>query len=172
MKQGFVLWITGMSGAGKTTVSSLVVEKLRKNYHKNPVVIDGDTIRSVLSDRFGYSLDDRKYMASVYSRLSREMAEQGHIVVCATISLFSEIHEWNRENIKNYVEIYLDVPLEDLRKRDTKSIYTNNKNAVAPEYAMDIPKNPDIRIDNHGSITQQKAAEIIFSFLKEREYLA
>ena len=101
-----VYWITGLSGAGKTTVGRLFYNKLKEQY-SNTVFLDGDTMRKVFGNDLGYSAEDRRKCAMRYSRLCAMLQEQGMNVVCCTISMFDSVREWNRENIQNYKEIYV-----------------------------------------------------------------
>ena len=120
---GRVFWITGLSGAGKTTLGRELWGRLRAA-GRPATFLDGDALRSVIAEDLGHSADDRRRSAMRNARLSRLLAEQGADVVCATISLFHEVHRWNRENIPGYREIYLRVPIDELRRRDSKGIYS------------------------------------------------
>jgi len=103
---GRVFWITGLSGAGKTTVGRELSKRLRAA--GRPVTfLDGDTLRSVIAEDLGHSAGNRRRSAMRNARLCRLLAEQGVDVVCATISLFHEVQSWNRENIPGYCEICL-----------------------------------------------------------------
>ena len=114
-------WITGLSASGKTTLSTLLVEYLRKN--KIEVVhFDGDDLREVFSD-YGNSKTDRLKRAKKFSKLCKLIIDQGFSVVIGIIGLSHELQEWNRKNIDNYIEIFLDIPLTELEKRDPKGIY-------------------------------------------------
>ena len=94
---GTVYWITGLSGAGKTTIGSIFYEELKKNYI-NTVFLDGDTLRKVFGEDLGYTEKDRKKCAMRYARLCALLASQGIYVVCCTIFMYDSIREWNREN--------------------------------------------------------------------------
>jgi adenylylsulfate kinase-like enzyme len=123
---GRVLWITGLSGAGKSTLAKEVVLLLRASL--NPVVmLDGDELREVLgavaANAQNHGREGRLALAMQYARLCRVIAAQGFTVVIATVSLFREVHDWNRANLPGYFEVYLKVPLEELRRRDPKGIY-------------------------------------------------
>ena len=99
-------WFTGLSGAGKTTVASIFYKTLKKS--KDCIIfLDGDALRELLTDEQLYSKVERKKLAMRYSILCKMFIDQGIDVVIATISMFHEVKEWNRCNIKNYiVELY------------------------------------------------------------------
>lgn len=123
---GRVVWITGLSGAGKSTLAGEVVKRLRQR--REPVVmLDGDELREVFgattANIQNHGCAGRKAFAFQYAHLCRVIASQGLTVVIATISLFKEVHAWNRVNLPGYIEVYLKVPLEELRRRDPKGIY-------------------------------------------------
>ncbi len=114
-------WITGLSATGKTTLSKLLVDSFRAS-GKVVVHLDGDELRQVLSDE-AYTREERIALGMRYSRLCRLLINQGIDVVISVIGLFKELHRWNKENIPNYIEIFIDTPLEELKKRDPKDIY-------------------------------------------------
>lgn len=108
-KNGFgkVYWITGLSGAGKTTIGSKLYKILQKDKN-NLVILDGDELRRVFKNS-DYSIAGREKLAFQYSRLCRMLSEQGIDVICCTIAMFDSCRKWNRENINNYYEVYLKV---------------------------------------------------------------
>ena len=111
-----VYWITGLSGAGKTTVGKIFYTKLR-NQKDSVLFLDGDRLRDVFGNDLGYTRKDRICCAMRYSKICQMLSEQGMDVVICTISMFHEIRAWNRENIVNYKEIYLEVPMKILKQR-------------------------------------------------------
>lgn len=123
---GKVVWITGLSGAGKSSLAYEVVTRLRATGHAI-VMLDGDELREVFiptkANVSNYGQETRLLLAMQYAHLCRVIASQGLIVVIATISLFRAVHTWNRANLPGYFEVYLQVPLEVLRYRDPKGIY-------------------------------------------------
>ncbi|MEV5596045.1 adenylyl-sulfate kinase [Streptomyces sp. NPDC052496] len=167
---GPVIWITGLSGAGKTTVSRTLVDRLRTQ-GMSPVILDGDIVREALDVHGGYDRESRHRMAFTYARLCRTFALQGHTVVCSTISLFHDVQEWNRQNIDGYIEVLLDVPLDVLRQRDSKGIYRHGDRhkivglGVTPEF----PRNPDLVIANHDDTSPDRAAREIIEFCAQRD---
>jgi adenylylsulfate kinase len=117
-----VIWITGLSAAGKTTLATAVTRRLREE--GTPVVmLDGDELREALAVTDTHTRDSRLVLAHKYSRLARMIARQGVTVVVGTVALFKEIHAWNRENLPGYFEVYLRVSHDELRRRDPKGIY-------------------------------------------------
>ncbi len=125
-KNGKVFWFTGLSGAGKTTLADLVAKRFRMR-GEVVVLLDGDELRPVFNFSTGSSTNhtpkQRLALGKQYGRLCKMIAEQGVTVVIATISLFNEVHKWNRANLPNYFEVYIKVPLNELRRRDPKGIY-------------------------------------------------
>lgn len=154
MNQGKVYWITGLSGAGKTTIGTL----LHGNMHEtvgNLVLLDGDQLREVIQNK-DYSYEGRKQVAYQYSKLCRMLALQGINVIICTISMYDEVREWNKKNIENYCEIYLKVSIEELIRRDQKKLYSSAldkkaSNVMGVDLAFEEPKWPDIVIENDGT---------------------
>jgi adenylylsulfate kinase len=166
---GRVYWITGLSAAGKTSVAQRLVDRLIAGGQR-PILLDGDVLRAIFGISGAHDRQSRLNLALQYARLCRELAQQGHTVICATISLFHQVHDWNRANIPGYHEIYLRVPLEQLQVRDPKGIYARAKvgevkDVAGLDFAIEEPRDPDLLIDNHGDITPDDAvAQILRKF--------
>jgi cytidine diphosphoramidate kinase len=162
-----VIWITGLSGAGKTTIARLLCDRRRREGH--PILLlDGDSLRSIFADRDGYGRAERLRLARSYARLCRMVSHQGIDVACATISLFHEIHEWNRANLPRYLEIYLRVSLDLLKSRDDNGLYRRAQEGTAVNvYGIDLvpeePLAPDMIIDNEESMTIDEVVERILT---------
>jgi len=151
LSKGRVIWITGLSGAGKTTLAKEVVLRLR-SIGKHVVFLDGDELREIFgaaeANARNHGREGRLALAMRYAHLCRVIASQGVIVVIATISLFREVHLWNRENLPGYFEVYLDVPIEELRRRDPKGIYRRFdtgeiKHVAGLDLPIDVPDAAD-----------------------------
>ena len=150
-----VIWITGLSGAGKTTLANELYNVLYSNNH-SLILLDGDELRKVFqSTEFNsknHGREARLSLAMKYARLCKLISVQGITVIISTISLFKEVHLWNRENLPNYYEIYIKVSIEELRKRDPKGIYSKFYSGSITDVAgldleIDEPSNPDFLID-------------------------
>jgi len=151
-----VVWIIGLSGAGKTTLAKEVVANVC-NFKTNVVLIDGDMIREVFGNDLGHTLEDRRRNADRICRLCKFLDDQDIHVVCSILSLFPESRSWNRQNINNYYEVYIDAPRDQLQKRDYKGLYGKyNKGEIKNIAGMDIefipPNKPNLIIKNNGSI--------------------
>ena len=167
---GTVYWITGLSGAGKTTIGKLFYHYLKEKY-PNTVFFDGDTLRKVFGDDLGYTEEERRKCAMRYARLCAMLEEQEMNVICCTISMFDSVRQWNRENIRNYREIYVRVSMDTLRARDQKGLYSGinsepEKDVAGIHFQVEMPKNPDLILDNDGGVSPEEQAErIARSFL-------
>lgn len=152
-----VLWLIGMSGSGKTTVAEYMYKKLKKRC-KNLVLIDGDVLRQIMGNDLGHTVEDRSKNAHRITRLCKFLDSQGINVICAVLSIFHESHEWNRANIKDYFEVFIDTPFNTLVKRDPKGYYKKAlkgelKHFVGVDIPFPKPLKPDLVLNNNGTKT-------------------
>lgn len=174
---GRVVWITGLSGAGKSVLAAALVARLR-DFDDKILLLDGDELREVFGATSvnvqNYSRDKRIVLAMQYAHLCNMLAKQGFTVVIATISLFKEVQEWNRANLQGYFEVYLRVPLKELRRRDPKGIYRGFdageiKNVVGLDFPFDEPEASDwIEEFLPGRTVDELADELLTAYLKKR----
>lgn len=164
---GRVFWITGVTGAGKTTVGSRLHRRLLEA-QRNAVFLDGDALREAISSDLDYTIEGRRDSATRNARLCRMLALQGLDVVCSTISLLHDVHRWNRENIPGYCEIFLRVPQSELERRDSKGIYGRvrrgeQKHVIGIDIPAEEPLQPDLVLDNWGDFSPDLAVERIWN---------
>lgn len=173
---GQVIWITGLSGAGKSTLAEVLVEQMRaRNF--SVVMLDGDELREVFGsasiDGQKHQRDERLKLASQYGRLCRVIARQGLTVVIATISLFEEVHTWNRRNLPGYFDVYLKVPLEELRRRDPKGLYRRfDAGEISHMAGLDLPVDePEaaMMFEFDPLQSMERVAETIMAVLTEKK---
>ena len=166
---GTVYWFTGLSGAGKSTLARLFCERLRRT--GAPVLLlDGDELREVFGGDLGHTRADRLAIASRNGRLCRMIANQGIDVVCATISLFHECHDWNRRHIERYREIHVTAPMHVLESRDKHQLYARaRRGEVSDVVGVDIdaeePRTPDLVIDNGGAASPDDVVDRVWQAL-------
>jgi len=162
-----VYWVTGFSGAGKSTIGYKYYSHLI-SLGVSAVFLDGDELRLVMGGNHGFTPHERRDLAYRYSRLSKMLSDQGIHVVIATVSMFDEVREWNKNNILNYIEIYLKVPIEILIKRDQKNIYSNNEpNVVGFNTLAEEPISPDITLLNDGTKSPEEMANQLIILIKK-----
>ncbi|MFL2769938.1 MAG: adenylyl-sulfate kinase [Rhodospirillaceae bacterium] len=164
---GTVFWVTGLAGAGKTTIAKEFMSALQAD-GRRVVLLDGDHLREVFGETHDYSMENRRKLALTYGRLAKLIADQGFDVVCATISMFHECQRQNREIIDNYFEIYLNVPEDVLRQRNKKNLYADNAmtdrdDVVLPGALMQSPEFPDVTIVNDGAESPSQISHRIYS---------
>lgn len=167
---GPVIWLTGLSGAGKSTVATELIQQLHET-GRHPVLLDGDELRQALGATTAYDSEARRHLGLTYARMCRLLARQGHTVVCATISLRHEIHAWNRTHLPNYVEVLLDVPLHELQDRNPKGVYTashDHAQTVGIGINAQFPLAPDLVIANHGEATAHTSATEILNLCESK----
>ena len=148
--QGFTLWLTGMSGAGKSTVSDMLMERFRACGVKVEL-LDGDVVRTNLSQGLGFSREDRDTNVRRIGFVAELLSRNGVIVVVAAISPYRATREEVKGKIANFVEVFVDCPLEVLAERDVKGLY---KKALAGEVGnftgisdpYEAPEKPDVTV--------------------------
>lgn len=172
--QGATIWLTGLSGSGKSTVATLVAKRLRAAGAKVEV-LDGDVVRTNLSKGLGFSKEDRdtniRRIGFVCSLLSRN----GVIAIAAAISPYKQIRDEVRATTTNFVEVFADCPLDTLIERDVKGLYKKAlageiKNFTGVSDPYEVPENPEVRIDS-GKQTPEESAAAVWDHLVGRGIL-
>src|ERR1700741_2098202 len=152
MHTGFTLWFTGMSGAGKSTISHLLEQQLRALGAKVEV-LDGDVVRTHLSKGLGFTKEDRDENIRRIGFVCELLTRQGVIAIAAAISPYRAIRDELRAAISPFVEVYVTCPLEVLLKRDVKGLYKRALTGEIPHFTgitdpYEPPLEPELTIDS------------------------
>ncbi len=165
MSEGFTLWFTGLSGAGKSTISTLVRQELQRRGLRVEL-LDGDVVRTNLSKGLGFSKEDRDENVRRIGFVCQLLSRNGVAAIAAVISPYRAIRDELRAKIGNFVEVYVECPLETLIERDVKGLY---KKALAGEIAnftgvsdpYEPPLSPDVVVRTGEQTPEQSVAAIM-----------
>lgn len=162
-----VIWITGLSGAGKTTICENIVRMVRPSVPEL-VLLDGDVVREIFNDQLGHTEVDRIRQIKRIQRLAKELDNQGLVVLVAALYAHPDLLKWNRENFQNYAEIYLDAPIELVQSRDPKGLYEKvrageMKHVVGVDIPWNVPQNPTLTIKMSDAETPNSVSKKIIS---------
>jgi adenylylsulfate kinase len=170
-----VLWFTGLSGAGKSTIAHAVEEQLhQKGYHT--FVLDGDNVRHGLCGDLGFSDADRMENIRRVGEVAKLFVEAGVIVLTAFISPFRADRDKARQLIQgDFVEIYCDCSLEVCEERDVKGLYRKARAGEIKHFTgisspYEIPENPELSINTGGKTIEECAAEVLAYLVKRGVY--
>ena len=173
--RGFTLWFTGLSGAGKTTIAEIVEKELRVRHGKIEV-LDGDIVRTNLSKGLGFSRDDRDTNILRIGFVADLLTRNGVGVIVSAISPFKEVRDQVRRNIgEDFIEIFVDAPLEVCAERDVKGLY---KKAFAGEIEQftgvsdpyEPPAAPELHIKTNEEEPHESSRRVLLK-LEELGYL-
>ena len=169
-----VVWLTGLSGAGKSTIANLVEKKLVAR-GRHTFLLDGDNVRHGLNKDLGFTEADRIENIRRIGEVARLMSDAGLIVITAFISPFRAEREMVRAMIAEdeFMEVYVDVPLDVAEERDVKGLYAKARageiaNFTGIDSPYEAPENPDIRIDAT-AMSAEQAADAIVAALADRQ---
>jgi adenylylsulfate kinase-like enzyme len=160
-----VIWITGLSGAGKTTLSRALAD-LVKTRLPELVLVDGDVIRALFGGALGYSEPDRVIQIRRLQAVAKFLDDQGQVVVVAALYAHPDLLAWNRQNFTDYFEVYLSAPLELVQARDAKGLYAgarsgNGANVVGVDIPWHAPAKADLTLDAGSGRTPQDLAALV-----------
>ncbi len=164
--KGFTIWFTGLSGAGKTTLSRMVESELRRRGIERIELLDGDVIRTHLSKGLGFSKEDRDTNIKRIGFVCKLLSRNGVIAIAAAISPYREVRDFNRKEIGDFVEVYCRCSLETCIQRDVKGLY---KKALAGEIRnytgiddpYEEPLNPEIVLETDKETPRESLAKIM-----------
>ncbi len=173
-QQGFTVWFTGLSGAGKTTLADALEPILRERGLKVEK-LDGDVIRTNLSKGLGFSKEDRDTNIRRIAFVCDLLTRNGVAVITSAISPYRDVREEAKQKIGDFVEVYVRCSIPELTRRDVKGLYAkalagelDNFTGVSDPY--EEPLNPDVEVDSEAETIEESLAKVVRK-LEERGYL-
>ncbi len=174
LDRGFTLWFTGLSGAGKTTIAEIVEKELRRRIG-SVEVLDGDIVRTNLSKGLGFSREDRDTNVLRIGFVANLLTRNGVGVIVSAISPYKEVRDQVRRRIIDFVEVFVDAPVEVCAERDVKGLYKKAFAGEIPQFTgvsdpYEPPTAPELHIKTNEEEPRESAACVI-GLLEEKGYL-
>jgi len=168
-QKGFTLWFTGLSASGKTTLSQMVAARM-KELSLKVEILDGDVIRENLSKGLGFSKEDRDINILRIGFVCNLLSRNGVVAIAAAISPYKEIRERNRAQIENYVEVFVDAPIEECARRDPKGLYKKAYAGEIPNFTgvsdpYEAPENPEIHLDTLNQTPEESVDQVVYKLM-------
>lgn len=161
-----IIWITGLSSSGKTTLSNKLYNEL--NEIPKLIQVDGDVVREIFDETSDYSISGRIRQINRIQKISKFLEKNNFTVIVSALYSNNELLTWNRENFKNYYEIFIDVPITILKKRDKKGVYSNNKNVVGLDIDWEKPiASADLILDYEDKLKPNEMLAKVLEGLKK-----
>jgi adenylyl-sulfate kinase len=162
---GFVLWLTGLSGAGKSTIASAVAPQLEARGHRVEV-LDGDEVRTNLCQGLGFSREDRDTNIARIGYVAGKLAKHGVAVVVAAISPYREARDKVRASVDSFVEVHVAAPVTTCAERDVKGLYAKAlageiKNFTGVSDPYEEPRDPEIALHTERESVEQSVEQVL-----------
>ena len=174
-RQGVCVWFTGLSAAGKSTTAEVLIALLPE-HGRQVTLLDGDVVRTHLSKGLGFSKEDRDTNIRRIGFVAAEIVRHGGTVICAAVSPYRATRNEVRNLIPdNFVEVFVDTPLEVCEGRDTKGMYAKARRGEIQDFTgvddpYEAPENPEIALDTVNGTPEENARRVV-DYLKERNFL-
>lgn len=177
--QGFVVFFTGLSGAGKSTIANVLVSKLEEQGQRRITLLDGDLVRQHLSSELGFSREHRNLNVTRIGFVAAEVAKHGGAAICAPIAPYRQARKEVRaiaEESGGFIEVHVATPLETCEERDRKGLYAKARAGLVKGFTgiddpYEVPEDPELRIDTRLT-SAEEAAEAVLRYLEAQGYLA
>jgi adenylylsulfate kinase len=175
-QKGTIVWLTGLSGAGKTTVS-IALENALFEQKTLVTILDGDVVRSGLNQDLGFSAEDRKENIRRIGEVAKLLANQAFVVIVAFISPFRDDRDWVRHSMDDgrFIEVFVDCPLTVCEERDTKGLYKKARKGEINDFTgisspYEPPLSPEIHIKTSENSVEDCVGQIIHSLEQARVF--
>ncbi|GGE71176.1 adenylyl-sulfate kinase [Priestia taiwanensis] len=172
----FVLWFTGLSASGKSTIANRVAERLFSE-GKQSYVLDGDNVRFGLNKDLGFSDEDRTENIRRIGEVAKLLLDSGTIVLTAFISPFQQDRDSARSilEVDEFIEVFVHCPVEECEKRDPKGLYSKARNGEIKEFTginspYEAPENPEITVHTHEN-TIDECVDQIVAYLEKKRFI-
>ena len=171
-----VIWLTGLSGSGKSTIANLLEKKLAE-HNKHTYLLDGDNVRHGLCGDLGFSDKDRVENIRRISEVAKLFVDAGLVVITAFISPFQRERDYCRNLLEDgeFVEVFINTPLEECEKRDPKGLYQKARQGDIKDFTginspYEAPQDAEIVLEFNGQSAEQSATQL-FNLLNEKGFL-
>lgn len=173
----FVIWFTGLSGSGKSTVANAVATRLYENGIRN-YVLDGDNIRHGLNKDLGFTEEDRKENIRRIGEVSKLFVDGAQVVLTAFISPFQADRQVVRDLLEEdeFVEVYVKCPIEECEKRDPKGLYVKARQGIISDFTgitspYEEPENPELVVETN-LYSVDECVDQVIAYLKSRQFIS
>ena len=158
-QKGILFWITGLSGSGKSTMGKKIHKRIN-NLYGPTIMISGDNVRKIFGLK-GHTKTQRLNITKKYCNFAKYITDQKINLIFAVVAMFDQPRNWNRKNIKNYIEIYIKSNLKKIINQNKKKIYHTKKikNIVGIDIKPEFPRRPDIVIQNNFKLTTEELSK-------------
>jgi len=171
-QEAICIWLTGLSGSGKSTIAQLLERKLH-NSRKLTMLLDGDNVRDGLNSNLGFSEEDRKENIRRIAEVNKLFNSSGVITINAFVSPTNEIRKMARDIIgSGFLEVFVDTPLELCEERDVKGLYEKARKGEIKDFTgvsapFESPEKPNLTLKT-ADISPERSTEILFDYIKEK----
>ncbi len=175
-QQGFTVWFTGLSGAGKTTISDAIEPVLRERGVTKLEKLDGDVVRTHLSKGLGFSKEDRDTNIRRIGWVAEVLTRNGVCVLASAISPYREIRDEVRRNVGQFIEVYVKCSIPELTRRDVKGLYQKAINGEIKNFTgisdpYEEPLNADVVVDTETEELAESVAKVL-ARLEQKGFIA
>lgn len=176
--QGFTVFFTGLSGAGKSTIASILLTKLLEEGGRPVTLLDGDIVRKHLSSELGFSKEHRDINIRRIGWVASEITKNGGIAICAPIAPYESVRQEVREMVEplgGFILVHIATPIEVCEQRDRKGLYAKARAGIVKEFTgisdpYEVPTNPEVTIDT-AAVSAEAAAQHVILHLEKEGYL-
>ncbi len=175
VEEGFTLWFTGLSGAGKSKVADEVAIALEEEYEHLVERLDGDIVRQHLTSDLGFTKEDRDTNIERVSFVAELLSRNGISVLASFISPYKERRNKTREMVTNFIEVHVHCPVEVCEERDVKGLYEKARKGEIDNFTgisdpYEEPEDPEIKLNTHEESVEE-SVEKVLDYLDDNGYL-